>query len=236
MDILQQGADGLGISLDTEQLQKFAAYYRELMEWNEKFNLTAVTGYEAVVVKHFLDSLTIAGELNGAEGRSVIDVGSGAGFPGIPLAVVLPGCKMTLLEATGKKTLFLRHMVEVLGLTNIVVVNARAEDCAHIAHYREKFDFVLARAVAPLNVLAELMLPLCAVGGTCISQKKGDVDPEVAGALSAIGKLGGKLRGCKLVGIPPETDNRYLVLIDKITGTPGRYPRRPGIPAKRPLS
>ncbi len=235
MDILQQGAAGLGISLSDGHLKKFDVYFKELLEWNEKFNLTAITSREAVQTKHFLDSLTIAGELYKNTGKSALDIGSGGGLPGIPLAVVIPDLDMTLLEATGKKAAFLSHIVSVLSLPNVHVVHGRAEEYAHVPEYREQFDYVLARAVAPLNTLVELMLPFCAVGGVCIAPKKGDINEEIATALSGIEKLGGTIRTIKPVSIPDDENGRCLIVIEKLHSTPLPYPRRPGVPSRRPL-
>ncbi len=235
MNTLQEGAANLGITLSDARLHKFDVYYQELMQWNEKFNLTAIVDREAVYVKHFLDSLTITEELQHGDSKTVIDIGSGGGLPGIPLAIVLPECSITLLEATGKKAVFLRHIIETLGLENVHVVHGRAEEYAHMPDYRENFGFVLARAVAPLNVLVELLLPFCTVGGTCIAPKKGDIEGEIAAALSGIERLGGTIRAIKTVSIPDEENDRRLVIIEKIRATPEMYPRRPGIPSKRPL-
>lgn len=236
MNTLQEGAANLGITLSDAHLHKFDVYYRELMQWNEKFNLTAIINREAVHVKHFLDSLTLTEELRHGSDKSVIDIGSGGGLPGIPLAIILPECSITLLEATGKKAVFLRHIIETLGLENVHVVHGRAEEYAHIPDYREQFGFVLARAVAPLNVLVELLLPFCAVGGSCIAPKKGNIEGEIAAALSAIERLGGTIRTINPVSISDEENDRSLVIIEKIRTTPDIYPRRPGIPSKRPLT
>ena len=238
MDKLQSGVEKLSLHLSPQQLEQFHVYYQELVDWNQRVNLTAITDYEEVQVKHFLDSLTVTLALEqpiGEESFSVIDVGSGAGFPGIPLKILLPEIKLVLLEATAKKVEFLSHIKHKLGLSDVEVVTGRAEEIAHEAQYREKFMLVLSRAVASLPVLVELTLPFCAVGGSFIAQKKGDIDIEVEQSARAIELLGGKLRAVKRIELSEFAKRRYLVIIDKVAPTPQKYPRRPGIPAKRPL-
>jgi len=238
MEKLKSAARELGLELTPAQLERFESYYRDLVYWNKRAGLTTITAYEEVQLKHFLDSLTVslAWPPQAAEnGPSIIDVGTGAGLPGIPLKIVFPALKLTLLEATSKKTAFLRHIVQELGLDGVEVVDGRAEEVAHQAGYREKFDIVLSRAVAALPTLVELALPFCAVGGSFIAQKKGDIDDEVDRAGRAISLLGGGLREVKKVALTSLPDERCLVVIDKLSPTPEKYPRRPGIPAKSPL-
>jgi len=238
MEKLKAGAKELGLELTPAQLERFESYYRNLVYWNKRAGLTAITGYEEVQLKHFLDSLTVVSALPAqATGKNlrIIDVGTGAGLPGIPLKIVFPRVELTLLEATSKKAAFLRHIVQELGLDGVEVVDGRAEEVAHQAQYREKFDIVLSRAVASLPTLVELALLFCAVGGSFIAQKKGDIKEEVDEAGRAIGILGGSLREAKKVALTSLPDERYLVIIDKLSPTPEKYPRRPGIPAKRPL-
>ncbi len=238
MEKLEAGAQKLGLHLSQGQLEQFDAYYRELIEWNRRMNLTAITSYEGVQIKHFLDSLTVVLALKPpVEGSSlrVIDVGTGAGLPGVPLKIVLPGIKLALLDSTAKKADFLRHLTRKLGLDDVEIVVGRAEDIAHDAQYREKFELVLSRAVAPLPALVELTLPFCAVGGSFIGQKKGAIEHEVEAANRAIGVLGGSLREVKRIDLEELADERWLVVINKVTATPQQYPRRPGMPAKRPI-
>ena len=238
MDKLISGAAGLGLYLSSGQLQQFEVYYRELVDWNRRLNLTSVTDYEAVPVAHFLDSLTVILGLDGpAAGRDLklIDVGTGAGFPGLPLRIVLPNLRLVLLEATAKKARFLEHIIAKIGLGNVEIITGRAEEAAHDESYREKFDIAVSRAVAPLPVLAELTLPFCAVGGRMIAPKKGDISPEIDRSLPAVNTLGGKMNQVKEIRIEEFRDNRCLIIIDKIRSTPDKYPRRPGIPAKRPI-
>jgi 16S rRNA (guanine527-N7)-methyltransferase len=232
---LRSGAVKLGIFLSDEQLEKFEVYYRELIDWNKKVNLTRITDYQEVQVKHFLDSLTIltAVELN--EGMRVIDIGTGAGLPGIPLKIIFPEINLTLLEATAKKALFLEHIVGKLGLNGTEIIIGRAEEAGHDNRYREKFDLALSRAVAPLTALAELTLSFCTVAGVCIASKKGDIEREVAQALQAIEVLGGSLREVRPITLAELNDKRCLVIIDKVRPTPPQYPRRPGRPTKRPI-
>ena len=238
MEKLNAGAQKLGLELSPRQLEQFNIYYQELIDWNKRMNLTTITDYEEVQIKHFLDSLTVT--LAWQQPISdphfyVIDVGTGAGIPGIPLKILFPNIKLVLLEATAKKATFLHHLNHKLGLDNVEIVVGRAEEVAHEPQYREKFDVVLSRAVAPLPTLVELTLPFCTIGGSFIAQKKGGIDLEIGRADKAISLLGGKLREVKRVELEEFTDERQLIIIDKVSPTPELYPRHPGIPAKRPL-
>ncbi len=235
MENLKAGARKLGLGLTPSQLEQFEIYYRELVDWNKRVNLTAITGYEEVQIKHFLDSLTVVLAWQPSKTDAVIDVGTGAGVPGIPLKIAFPNIELVLLEATAKKADFLHHITQKLGLDDVEIVVGRAEEVAHEAQYCERFNLVLSRAVAPLPTLVELTLPFCAIGGSFIAQKKGAVDEEVSGADKAVGLLGGSLREVKRIDLAEFADGRYLVVIDKVSPTPEQYPRRPGIPAKRPL-
>jgi 16S rRNA (guanine527-N7)-methyltransferase len=235
MDKLISGAAKLGIILNQIQIDKFQIYYQELADWNKRFNLTGITDYDEVITKHFLDSLTVVSgkELNKTD--SIIDVGTGAGLPGLPLMIAYPWLKLVLLEATAKKVIFLRFITQKLELNVIDVINARAETVAHRPAYREKFDIVLSRAVAELPAAVELTLPFCKTGGLFIAQKKGNIAQEVSLATKAITILGGTLREIKPVMLEELPDDRQLVIIDKIAPTPEQYPRRPGMPEKRPI-
>jgi 16S rRNA (guanine527-N7)-methyltransferase len=239
MKKLIEGAAKLGIELNAGQVKQFELYYQELIEWNKKINLTAITDYSSVQVKHFLDSLTITLALPGKEVKSpdfnIIDIGTGAGFPGVPLKILLPQPRFVLIESTIKKTAFLRHIINKLELKNTETLNSRAEEAAHLSLYREQFALVLSRAVASLHTLVELTLPFCRIGGRFIAQKKGEVNREVNMAGKAITTMGGKLDQIKKIELDEFNDARYLVIIDKIYPTPNKYPRRPGLPRRRPI-
>ncbi|MFC2003406.1 16S rRNA (guanine(527)-N(7))-methyltransferase RsmG [Chloroflexota bacterium] len=238
MDRLNTGATKLGLQLNAGQLEQFHLFYQELLDWNQRMNLTAITGYEEMQVKHFLDSLTVTlAWQSPIRSRSlhVIDVGTGAGLPGIPLKILWPDINLVLLDSTAKKAAFLHHLKQKLGLDDVEIVVGRAEEVAHETNYRDRFDVVLSRGVARLPTLVELTLPFCAVGGSFIAQRKGDVEAEISQAGRAISTLGGKVREVKNIELDEFTDERYLVIIDKVSLTPEQYPRRPSIPSKRPL-
>ncbi len=237
MERLKAGAKKLGLQLTPSQLSQYETYYQELLAWNKRVNLTAITDYEEVQIKHFLDSLTVTLVWQPAIKTvfRLIDVGTGAGIPGIPLKIAFPDIKLVLLEAVAKKVSFLCHITHKLGLDDVEIVVGRAEEIAHQSQYREKFELVLSRAVASLPTLVELVLPFCAVGGGFIAPKKGDIDEEISQAARAIEILGGRLREVKPVELSEFADERCLVVIDKVAPTPSKYPRRTGIPAKRPL-
>jgi len=240
MQRLIEGAKALNLRLTNRQLAAFQLYYEELVAWNERFNLTAITEFEQVQIRHFLDSLSclLAEEtrkaLNRLDARA-IDVGSGAGFPGLPLKLVCPGLRLTLLEATGKKVTFLEHVVERLGLQRVTAVHARAEELAHDPAHREGYDLALARAVADLPVVAEYTLPFCKVGGWLVAQKGEAGAAEAWSAEAAIKLLGGELRRVLHVELPGLPEDRSLVVVEKVGPTPKKYPRRAGMPGKRPL-
>jgi 16S rRNA (guanine527-N7)-methyltransferase len=239
MEKLIEGAGKLGIEFNARQVKQFELYYQELIEWNRKINLTAITDYSSVQVKHFLDSLTITLALpeEGAERPdcNIVDIGTGAGFPGLPLKILFPQPRLVLIEPTTKKTAFLHHLIHKLELENVEVLNSRAEEAAHLPLYREQFSLVLSRAVALLPILVELTLPFCRIGGRFVAQKKGKLDREIDGAEKAIATLGGKLDQIKKIELDEFYDVRYLVIIDKVYPTPIKYPRRPGMPRRRPI-
>jgi 16S rRNA (guanine527-N7)-methyltransferase len=237
METLNRGAQKLGLHLNPEQLEQFHTYYQELLDWNQRINLTAITDYEEVQIKHFLDSLTVTlvGQPISNTDIRLVDIGTGAGMPGVPLKILLPDIKLVLLEATAKKAAFLHHLKQKLALNNVEIVVGRAEEVAHLNQYRDGFDMVLSRAVATLPTLVELTLPFCAIGGSLIAQKKGVNQPEINRATKAISVLGGNLREVIEIDLEEFTDERMLIIIDKVSPTPEIYPRRPGIPAKRPL-
>ncbi|MBE0431159.1 MAG: 16S rRNA (guanine(527)-N(7))-methyltransferase RsmG [Dehalococcoidia bacterium] len=239
MEQLIEGAGNLGIKLSARHIEQFKLYYRELIDWNSRVNLTAITDYSEVQVKHFLDSLTVTQVLSRQDLRSpdfrIMDVGTGAGFPGVPLKILYPEPELVLLEPTAKKTAFLQHISDRLKLQNVEVLNSTAEEAGHLPPYRERFNLVLSRAVATLPALAELTLPFCSIGGRLVAQKKGEIEEELGRAERAILTLGGRLSRVKRIDLTEFSDVRHLVIIDKIDATPDKYPRRPGIPKKRPL-
>ena len=236
MEILKSAVEKLHIHLTPLQLEQFQNYYHETINWNTHINLTSITDYTDVQIKHFLDSLTVAEAFDfNKRSLELIDVGTGVGMPGIPLKIVFPEIRLTLIEATKKKTKFLEEVVKQLGLREVEIIAGRAETTAHDILYREQFDVVVSRALAPLPALVELTLPFCNIGGCCIAQKKGDIDKEIEQSKKAIEVMGGKLHRIYKVELKEFNDNRSLVIIDKIKATPVEYPRRPGIPGKRPI-
>lgn len=234
--LLQDGARQFNLSLSEIQLSAFERYSQELIDWNGRVNLTSITEPQEIVVKHFLDSLSVYPALSDLPSTlSLIDVGSGAGFPGVPLKIVLPELRLTLLEATGKKTAFLQHVVQVLNLTIVTVLTARAEEVGRRPDQRERYDVAVARAVAPLPVLVEYTLPLVKVGGRVIVQKGQQPAGEIKAAANALGILGGKVSQTLAVTVPGLEAERHLIVIQKNKATPPPYPRRPGLPAKKPI-
>lgn len=236
MHYLKTDAAKLGIELNPAQLEQFSIYYRELMEWNQRINLTSITDFREVQIKHFLDSLSAYPALKQPiDNQRFLDVGAGGGFPGLPLKIAFPAIKLVLLEATAKKAAFLRHLTQKLGFDDVDIAIRRAEEVARQPQYRERFDIVLCRAVAQLPVLAELTLPFCTIGGRLIAQKKGDIEAEIDRAAKAIEIMGGSQPLVKRVELGELADEHYLVIVNKIAPTPDKYPRRPGIPAKSPI-
>lgn len=222
-----------GLALAPQQLEQFAIYLAELQAWNEHTNLTAITGAQQIVTRHFLDSLRCALSWGDAP-NSLIDVGAGAGFPGLPLKILRPELQLTLVESIGKKATFLRHSVDRLGLRDVVVLASRAEAIGRDATQREHYDVVVARAVADLRVLSEYCLPLCRIDGRFLAPKGAQIEAELAAAQPAIATLGGHVIAVEPVELPG-VEPRSLVVMGKIASTPSQYPRALGIPAKRPL-
>lgn len=234
--ILQRDAPHFKLALSQGQLDAFEKYSRELIAWNERINLTSIIDPAEIAVKHFLDSLSVFPALPSHPAQlSLIDVGSGAGFPGLPLKLVQSTLQVTLLEATGKKVAFLQHLVETLNLTGVTTLKARAEEAGQQPAHREQYDVAVARAVAPLQILAEYTLPFVKVRGWVIIQKGQYPAEEVNAARNAVGVLGGKIMDVVSITIPGLPAERHLVMIRKNKATPRLYPRRPGLPAQKPL-
>lgn len=232
----QQVQAQVGIRLTSTQLAAFEEYERLLLEWNERINLTAIRTTEEIRTKHFLDSLTPILVMRDTPIDKVIDVGTGAGFPGIPLKITCPSIKLTLVESVGKKADFCRIVVESLKLDGVRVIQDRAEVLGQAAGQRERYDWAMARAVANLPVLVEYLLPLLKVGGKMLAMKGESAHAEAHSAEKAFKILGGRLKMVHQVTLPGVADERYLIVIDKIAATPLAYPRRPGTPAKKPLT
>jgi 16S rRNA (guanine527-N7)-methyltransferase len=224
-----------GIHLTGRQVLALMTFERELLEWNEKYNLTAIRDAEGIRTKHFLDSFSCVLAWKETPPRRLVDIGTGAGFPGIPLKILYPSMRLTLVESVGKKANFCRHMVDILKLEATEVVTARAEDIGQMPAHREICDWAVARSVANLAVLAEYLLPLVQVGGAMLAQKGQSGPAETHKAEKALKILGGRTRQLLPVTLPGVADERFLVVVDKVAATPPQYPRKPGIPAKTPL-
>ncbi len=223
------------LALNDAQAAAFAAYARDLIVWNAHTNLTAISDPDGIHTRHFLDSLSVIKAIKPRAGMRLIDVGTGAGFPGLPLKIALPDVQVTLLEATGKKIAFLNHVIASLTLTDIETLHARAEDVGQMVGQRAAYDVVVARAVARLPILLEYLLPLAKIGGVCIAMKGKTAHAEADDSAVAVKILGGALREIIPVELPHVPDAHYLVVVNKIAATPRDYPRKPGLPTKNPL-
>lgn len=223
----------IGIELSDEQLEQFLTYYEMLIEKNKVMNLTTITDFDEVLEKHFEDSLSLIQAVDLEKSQTVIDLGTGAGFPGIPLKIAFPNLQITLVDSLNKRILFLDDVIRELGLVGIDTVHGRAEDLAKNSDYREKFDLCVSRAVANLSTLSEYCLPFVKIGGKFISYKAGECDEEVAASKSSIFLLGGKISDIKKFELGES--GRAFVIIDKVSGTPKKYPRKAGTPSKDPL-
>ena len=236
MEKLVQDAQTLfNVHLTGRQVIALTTYERELIEWNQKFNLTAIRDVKGIRTKHFLDSFSCVLAWKANPPNNLIDIGTGAGFPGIPLKIIYPNTKVTLVESVGKKAMFCQHIISLLGLEDIEIINVRAEDLGQMSEHREAYDWGIARAVAKMRVLSEYLLPLVQVGGVILAQK-GETGPsEVHEAEEAIKLLGGEVRQLVPVTLPGVVEERHLVVVDKVAATPPGYPRKPGVPTKKPL-
>jgi len=234
-ELAQQVHALVGIRLTRLQLAALGQYEGLLLEWNSRYNLTAIRDPQEIRARHFLDSLTCLIAMRGTPMERVIDVGSGAGFPGIPLKIACPDMQLTLLESIGKKADFCRQVVQSLNLKAVSVISGRAETLGQASDHRQRYDWALARAVAVMPVLAEYLLPLVKIGGHALAMKGESAPVEAQSAENALRLLGGSLRQLIPVTLPSVVEERYLVVVDKTASTPAAYPRRVGIPAKRPL-
>lgn len=231
---LKTGAAQLGIELTEKQLQRFEIYADFLLQYNQKINLTTVTDEFEIIEKHFLDSLTVLQLVSLRSGMWVIDIGTGAGFPGVPLLILEPGLQLVLLDSLGKRLEFLRQLLEKLDLT-ATMLHARAEDGAHLALHRERYDLALARAVAPLPVLLEYCLPYVRSGGRFLALKGPSLTEELSDAQNALQLLGGRAERDCCLQLPFSGQDRRLLLVKKIRQTPTKYPRQAGTPKENPL-
>lgn len=237
MQIMKQGCMELGIHLTEEQERQFKDYYDLLIDWNKKVNLTGITEYEDVIKKHFLDSLCLVklSAVDENKVRKVVDVGTGAGFPGIPLKIIFPNMELTLLDSLNKRIKFLNVLAETLNLENVTTVHGRAEDFGRETQYREQFDLCVSRAVANLSVLAEYCIPLVRLGGNFVAYKSGKVQEELDSSQKAVHLLGGKIQEKVSFQVPQSDMGRTLISIKKVRNTSGKYPRKSGVPGKTPL-
>ena len=230
---LLEKASTMGVRFSVEQMDKFYKYMNLLIEWNEKINLTAIIEPNEIILKHFIDSITILKDIK--DGSTVVDVGTGAGFPGIPLSIMNPTLKITLVDSLNKRLIFLQEVINELDLKNVELVHARAEEFGRNKKYREKFDVATSRAVANLSTLSEYLLPLVKINGKAISMKAGNASQEIEDAKKAIKTLGGNINNIEEFNLPQSDIGRTIIIIDKIKETPGKYPRKPGTPSKEPI-
>ncbi|TVY00008.1 16S rRNA (guanine(527)-N(7))-methyltransferase RsmG [Cohnella terricola] len=224
-----------GIQLTEHQLEQFETYYSLLVEWNEKMNLTGITEREAVYEKHFYDSLTLTGAVQFHKQHSLADIGSGAGFPSIPLAIVFPHMQVTIIDALAKRIKFLEEVTSRLGLNGVLCLHSRAEDAARKEEHRDHYDIVTARAVARLAVLNEFCLPFVRPSGLFVAMKGTDISEELEEGRYSLTKLNGRLIDVKQLSLPTEGADRHLVVCEKKGATPAIYPRKSGLPLKSPL-
>ena len=234
-EIFEKGLEQLRIFLNEKQIQQFIEYYEILIEWNKVMNLTAITDYEEVIAKHFLDSLALVKVCDLSGKKKVIDIGTGAGFPGIPLKIAFPELEIVLLDSLNKRIKFLNEVIEKLGLKNIRTIHGRAEDFAKHKEYRESFDLCVSRAVANLSTLSEYCLPYVKIEGNFIPYKSGKIDEEISQGEKAIKILGGKISQIDKFQLVDTDMERSFVVIKKEKNSPKKYPRKAGMPSKEPL-
>ena len=228
--------ESLSLSLDEKQVQQFITFYEMLVEWNKVMNLTGITEYDEVVEKHFVDSLSLVKAIDINKSETVIDIGTGAGFPGIPLKIAFPHLKVTLLDSLNKRIKFLNAVIDELGLEGIETIHGRAEDFAKQEKYREQYDLCVSRAVANLSTLSEYCLPYVKVNGMFVPYKSGDIDEELNNSKKAVQILGGKIEDSIKFQLPGTDIGRSFVKIKKIKNTGKKFPRKAGLPSKEPLS
>jgi 16S rRNA (guanine527-N7)-methyltransferase len=234
-DLLLSGAAQMGMSINNEQLLSFSEHIKIMLEFNRITNITAITDEREIIIKHVLDSIAILSKFDIDDGENVADIGTGAGFPGIPIKILRPDICLTLIETSKKKCEFLKEVVNKLKLENVEILNNRVEDVAKNPHYRSSFYRVVSRAVADIVVLAEYTLPLLKKNGKAIFYKSKNVEKELVDAKYAIELLGGRVDDLAGVMVPFLQAERYLLSIEKVSESPERYPRKAGIPLKRPL-
>jgi 16S rRNA (guanine527-N7)-methyltransferase len=234
-DLARKAHDLIGIRLKPSQLQAFEIFEKLLLDWNTRVNLTAIREPQDVRIKHFLDSLTCLMVMRDTPSEKIVDVGTGPGFPGIPLKIICPDIRLTLFESVGKKAAFCRHVVAKLGLEGVEVIQERAEAAGQDSKHRETYDWAVARAVAGMPVLAEYLLPLVKVGGRALAMKGHSGPAEAHASEKALQVLGGQLKQLTPIVLPGVVEERFLVVVAKVAATPPQYPRRVGTPAKNPL-
>lgn len=230
---MERYAKQIGIVLDKKQIEQFYQYMKLLLSWNEKMNLTAITKPEEIIVKHFIDSITIAKYID--RNKNLIDIGTGAGFPGIPLKIIRPDIQITLLDSLAKRVQFLEEVIKQLELEKIEAIHFRVEEFGKDKKYREQFDYATSRAVANLSTLSEYLLPLVKIDGKCICMKGSTVKEEIKQSQKAITLLGGKVEEIEGFKLPESDIDRHVILLRKSKITPAKYPRKPGTPSKEPI-
>ena len=230
---MQEKSMDWNINFSVEQLEQFFVYMKLLIEWNEKMNLTAIIDPEEIILKHFIDSITILKEIK--NDSKIVDVGTGAGFPGIPISIMNPTLKITLVDSLNKRLIFLQEVINQLNLKNVEIVHARAEEFGQNKKYRESFDISTSRAVANLSTLSEYLIPLVKIGGKTISMKASGAQEEISDAQKAIEVLGGTIEKVEEFNLPQSDIGRTIITIKKDKQTPNKYPRKPGTPSKEPI-